>query len=165
MKKALITGVTGQDGAYLAELLLGKGYEVHGVGRRSSSFNTGRIDHLYQAPHEENVRLTLQSVGIHNLDAANGPNVSFTLDARFDDKALNILTSKSKDDYKNALREYLASVYADRMEVGKSMDKNAVRTKVDETEVEVELAPNVRVRVIKGMLSEVRPHGAKPAND
>ena len=49
---ALITGVTGQDGAYLAELLLAKGYVVHGVKRRSSSFNTGRIDHLYQDPHE-----------------------------------------------------------------------------------------------------------------
>src|SRR5438270_7071774 len=47
MKKALITGITGQDGSYLAELLLGKGYEVHGMVRRSSSFNTGRIDHLY----------------------------------------------------------------------------------------------------------------------
>jgi GDPmannose 4,6-dehydratase len=52
-KRALITGVTGQDGAYLAELLLGKGYEVHGVKRRSSSFNTSRIDHLYVDPHEE----------------------------------------------------------------------------------------------------------------
>ena len=50
MKKALITGITGQDGSYLAELLLGKGYEVHGIIRRSSSFNTGRIDHLYQDP-------------------------------------------------------------------------------------------------------------------
>src|SRR5215204_3242669 len=58
-KVALITGVTGQDGAYLAELLLGKGYEVHGIKRRSSSFNTGRIDHLYQDPHERDVRLTL----------------------------------------------------------------------------------------------------------
>ena len=58
-KKALITGVTGQDGAYLAELLLAKGYEVHGIKRRASSFNTDRIDHLYQDPHEKNVRLTL----------------------------------------------------------------------------------------------------------
>ncbi len=58
-KKALITGVTGQDGAYLTELLLGKGYEVHGVKRRSSSFNTGRIDHLYEDPHEEDPRLHL----------------------------------------------------------------------------------------------------------
>ena len=59
MKKALITGITGQDGAYLAELLLEKGYEVHGVKRRSSLFNTDRIDHLYQDPHEKNTKLVL----------------------------------------------------------------------------------------------------------
>ena len=58
-KSALITGITGQDGAYLAEFLLEKGYEVHGVKRRASSFNTDRIDHLYQDPHEKNVRLKL----------------------------------------------------------------------------------------------------------
>jgi len=58
-KRALITGITGQDGAYLAELLLAKGYEVHGIKRRASSFNTDRIDHLYQDPHERNVRLRL----------------------------------------------------------------------------------------------------------
>lgn len=58
-KTALITGITGQDGAYLAELLLSKGYTVHGIKRRSSSFNTGRIDHLYQDPHETNVSLHL----------------------------------------------------------------------------------------------------------
>src|SRR6478752_7732374 len=59
MKKALITGITGQDGAYLSELLLSKGYEVHGIKRRSSLFNTDRIDHLYQDPHEKNVKLKL----------------------------------------------------------------------------------------------------------
>jgi len=59
MKKALITGVTGQDGAYLAELLISKGYEVHGIKRRSSLFNTDRIDHLYQDPHERNLKLKL----------------------------------------------------------------------------------------------------------
>lgn len=59
MKKALITGVTGQDGAYLAEFLLEKGYEVHGVKRRASSFNTQRIDHLFRDLHEENVRFIL----------------------------------------------------------------------------------------------------------
>jgi GDPmannose 4,6-dehydratase len=59
MKKALITGITGQDGAYLAELLLEKGYEVHGIKRRSSLFNTERIDHLYQDLHERNVRFIL----------------------------------------------------------------------------------------------------------
>ena len=59
MKKALITGITGQDGSYLAELLLEKGYEVHGIKRRASSFNTGRIDHLYQDPHDADPRLIL----------------------------------------------------------------------------------------------------------
>lgn len=59
MKKALVTGITGQDGAYLAEFLLNKGYEVHGIKRRSSLFNTNRIDHLYQDPHEKNVHFHL----------------------------------------------------------------------------------------------------------
>jgi len=59
MKKALITGITGQDGAYLAEFLLSKGYEVHGIKRRTSLFNTGRIDHLYQDPHDNDVRFRL----------------------------------------------------------------------------------------------------------
>ena len=58
-KVALITGITGQDGAYLAELLLDKGYEVHGIKRRSSLFNTDRIDHLYQDPHEIDRRFIL----------------------------------------------------------------------------------------------------------
>jgi GDPmannose 4,6-dehydratase len=59
MKKALVTGITGQDGAYLAEFLLDKGYEVHGIKRRSSLINTDRIDHLYQDPHEENLKFIL----------------------------------------------------------------------------------------------------------
>ena len=58
-KKAFITGVTGQDGAYLAEFLLNKGYEVHRLKRRSSSFNTARIDHLYKDPHEKGVHFFL----------------------------------------------------------------------------------------------------------
>ena len=66
MKRALITGITGQDGSYLAELLLSKGYEVHGLIRRSSSFNTGRIDHLYEDPHSPDVRIHL-----HYGDLAN----------------------------------------------------------------------------------------------
>ena len=56
-KVALITGITGQDGSYLAELLLEKGYEVHGIKRRSSSFNTQRRDHIYQDPHDDNLNL------------------------------------------------------------------------------------------------------------
>ena len=59
MKRALITGITGQDGAYLAEFLLKKGYEVHGIKRRSSLFNTDRIDHLYQGPHEKGRKFIL----------------------------------------------------------------------------------------------------------
>lgn len=70
MKKALITGITGQDGAYLAEFLLDKGYEVHGIKRRSSLFNTGRIDHLYQDPHEENLRFKL-----HYGDLTDSTNI------------------------------------------------------------------------------------------
>jgi len=69
-KRALITGITGQDGAYLAELLLGKGYEVHGIKRRSSSFNTDRIDHLYQDPHEPGARMHL-----HYGDLTDATNV------------------------------------------------------------------------------------------
>ncbi|MGY2896946.1 GDP-mannose 4,6-dehydratase [Deinococcus sp. UYEF24] len=59
MKKALITGITGQDGSYLTELLLAKGYEVHGMIRRSSTFNTDRIDHLYHDPHSPGARMFL----------------------------------------------------------------------------------------------------------
>jgi GDPmannose 4,6-dehydratase len=70
MKKALITGITGQDGAYLSELLLEKGYEVHGVKRRSSVFNTSRIDHLYQDPHERNRRFIL-----HYGDLTDSTNI------------------------------------------------------------------------------------------
>ena len=95
MKKALITGITGQDGSYLAELLLSKGYEVHGMIRRSSSFNTGRIDHIYRDPHEKDVRLflhygdlndassintllrTIQPEEIYNLGAQSHVRVSF----------------------------------------------------------------------------------------
>ncbi|MBL8671013.1 MAG: GDP-mannose 4,6-dehydratase [Alphaproteobacteria bacterium] len=69
-KVALITGITGQDGAYLAELLLGKGYRVHGVKRRSSSFNTGRVDHLYADPHERDVRFRL-----HHGDMTDATNL------------------------------------------------------------------------------------------
>ena len=62
VKKALITGITGQDGSYLAELLLEKGYEVHGIIRRASTFNTKRIDHLYKDPHNKNIKMFLYYV-------------------------------------------------------------------------------------------------------
>ena len=97
MKKALITGITGQDGSYLAELLLSKGYEVHGVIRRASTFNTDRIDHLYQDPHVNGVKLflhygdladsvqmvkllySLQPDEIYNLGAQSHVRVSFEI--------------------------------------------------------------------------------------
>lgn len=75
MKKALITGITGQDGSYLAELLLEKGYEVHGIIRRASTFNTSRIDHLYQDPHINGVKLHL-----HYGDLSDSSNVSRLLE-------------------------------------------------------------------------------------
>ncbi|MCL1594890.1 MAG: GDP-mannose 4,6-dehydratase [Actinomycetia bacterium] len=71
MKKALITGITGQDGSYLAELLLSKGYEVHGIIRRASTFNTQRIDHLYEDPHESDTRLHL-----HYGDLTDGSQIA-----------------------------------------------------------------------------------------
>lgn len=71
MKKALITGITGQDGSYLAELLLEKGYEVHGIIRRSSTFNTERIDHIFQDPHVKDAKLIL-----HYGDLTDGSNVA-----------------------------------------------------------------------------------------
>ena len=70
MKKAFITGITGQDGAYLSEFLLNKGYTVHGLKRRTSSFNTDRIDHLYEDPHIENQRFIL-----HHGDMTDSTNL------------------------------------------------------------------------------------------
>lgn len=86
MKKvALITGVTGQDGAYLAEFLLGKGYVVHGLKRRSSSFNTGRIDHLYRDPHEEDVDFFL-----HYGDLTDSTNVIRVIQETQPDEIYNL---------------------------------------------------------------------------
>ena len=88
MKRALITGVTGQDGSYLAELLLEKGYEVHGVIRRSSTFNTSRIEHLYKDPHESNNKFHLHygditdGVGIANLVRDLEPHEIYNLAAQ-----------------------------------------------------------------------------------
>ena len=85
MKKALITGVTGQDGAYLAELLLKKGYEVHGIKRRSSSLNTDRIDHLYQDPHHPNQRLKL-----HYGDLTDAMNLTKIIEECQPDEIYNL---------------------------------------------------------------------------
>lgn len=85
MKKALITGITGQDGSYLAELLLDKGYEVHGVIRRSSSFNTGRIMHVYRDLHEDDVKLKL-----HYGDLADASGLEKILDLVEPDEVYNL---------------------------------------------------------------------------
>lgn len=85
MKKALITGITGQDGSYLAELLLEKGYEVHGIIRRSSSFNTGRIDHIYHDRHEKNVHLFL-----HYGDLTDGTNLDRIIEKVRPDEIYNL---------------------------------------------------------------------------
>jgi len=74
MKRALITGITGQDGSYLAELLLSRGYEVHGLIRRASTFNTGRIDHIYRDPHEAGTRLFL-----HYGDLSSGEQLTYLI--------------------------------------------------------------------------------------
>lgn len=85
MKKALITGITGQDGSYLAELLLDKGYEVHGVIRRASSFNTGRIDHLYKDRHQKDVRMFL-----HYGDLTDSSNLNRLLEKIQPDEIYNL---------------------------------------------------------------------------
>jgi len=85
MKRALITGITGQDGAYLAELLLEKGYEVHGIKRRASLFNTDRIDHLYQDPHVDNRRLVL-----HYGDMTDSTNLIRIIQAVQPDEIYNL---------------------------------------------------------------------------
>ena len=74
-KIALITGITGQDGSYLAEILLEKGYQVHGIKRRTSSFNTNRIDHLYQDPHEISEQGQPPSFTLHYGDLTDSPNL------------------------------------------------------------------------------------------
>ena len=85
MKKALITGITGQDGSYLAEMLLEKGYQVHGIKRRASSFNTSRIDHLYQDPHEQDPRLVL-----HYGDLTDSTNLIWIIQQVQPDEIYNL---------------------------------------------------------------------------
>jgi GDPmannose 4,6-dehydratase len=85
MARALITGITGQDGSYLAELLIAKGYEVHGIIRRASSFNTERLDHLYRDPHEPSARLKL-----HYGDLADGTGLRHVLEKAQPDEVYNL---------------------------------------------------------------------------
>ena len=104
MKKALITGITGQDGSYLAELLLEKGYEVHGIIRRSSSFNTERIDHLYRDPHINDVKMFL-----HYGDLSDSSNLSRLLEKIQPDEIYN-LAAQSHVRVSFDMPEYTADV-------------------------------------------------------
>ncbi|PLV63641.1 GDP-mannose 4,6-dehydratase [Brachyspira pilosicoli] len=104
MKKALITGITGQDGSYLAELLLEKGYEVHGIIRRSSSFNTERIEHLYSDPHINDVRMFL-----HYGDLSDSSNLSRLLEKIQPDEIYN-LAAQSHVRVSFDMPEYTADV-------------------------------------------------------
>ena len=104
MKKALITGITGQDGSYLAELLLEKGYEVHGIIRRSSSFNTERIDHLYKDPHINDVKMFL-----HYGDLSDSSNLSRLLEKIQPDEIYN-LAAQSHVRVSFDMPEYTADV-------------------------------------------------------
>ena len=85
MKKALIIGITGQDGSYLAEFLLSKGYEVHGIKRRSSSLNTQRIDHIYEDPHKRNKKLIL-----HYGDLTDSSNLTRVIKEVLPDEVYNL---------------------------------------------------------------------------
>lgn len=106
MKKALITGITGQDGSYLAELLIEKGYQVHGIMRRSSSFNTERIDHIYQDPHEEEKKLVL-----HYGDLTDSSNLNRILEKVVPDEIYN-LAAQSHVGVSFQVPEYTADVDA-----------------------------------------------------
>jgi GDPmannose 4,6-dehydratase len=105
-KKAIITGITGQDGSYLAELLLEKGYEVHGIIRRASSFNTGRIDHLYSDRHDKNVKLFL-----HYGDVTDSSNLNRLLEKTNPDEIYN-LAAQSHVKVSFDVPEYTAEVDA-----------------------------------------------------
>jgi len=106
LKKALITGITGQDGSYLAELLLSKGYEVHGIIRRASGFNTGRIDHIYKDFHEQDVRMKL-----HYGDMTDSSNLSRLIEKLRPDEIYN-LAAQSHVKVSFELPEYTGNVDA-----------------------------------------------------
>ncbi|HAR62647.1 MAG: GDP-mannose 4,6-dehydratase [Candidatus Margulisiibacteriota bacterium] len=106
MKKALITGITGQDGSYLTEILIDKGYEVHGIIRRSSQFNTGRIDHLYQDPHNQDIKMHL-----HYGDLTDSSNLNRILEKVHPDEIYN-LAAQSHVQVSFQVPEYTAEVDA-----------------------------------------------------
>ncbi|MBE3557392.1 MAG: GDP-mannose 4,6-dehydratase [Firmicutes bacterium] len=147
MKKALITGITGQDGSYLAELLLDKGYEVHGMIRRASSFNTDRIDHLYRDPHEKETRLFL-----HYGDLSDGTGLRQILEKVQPDEIYN-LGAQSHVKVSFEQPEYTADVVA----LGTLRLLDSVRDYMDHT--------GKQVRLYQAGSSEMFGAAAPPQNE
>jgi len=143
LKRALITGITGQDGSYLTELLIGKGYDVHGLIRRSSSFNTGRIDHLYHDQHEQGPKLTL-----HYGDLSDGTGLRRVLDKVQPHEVYN-LGAQSHVKVSFEVPEYTADVTA----VGTLRLLEAIRDHITHAKTEI--------RVYQAGSSEM--FGAAPA--
>ncbi len=143
MRRALITGITGQDGSYLSELLLGKGYEVHGVVRRASSFNTGRIEHMYRDRHDP-----IPGIQLHYGDLADGTALRRVLEAVMPDEIYN-LGAQSHVKVSFEVPEYTAEVVA----TGALRLLEAVRDYVSRCAV--------NVRVYQAGSSEM--YGATPA--
>lgn len=147
MRRALITGITGQDGSYLAELLLDKGYEVHGIYRRSSSFNTGRIDHIYVDAHEPGARLFL-----HPGDLADGTGLREIIEHVRPDEVYN-LAAQSQVRISFDQPEYTADVTA----TGTLRLLHALRDYVHRSECEV--------RMYQAGSSEMFGAAAPPQNE
>lgn len=147
MKRALIIGATGQDGSYLAELLLSKGYEVHGLIRRASTFNTGRIDHLYTDPHEAKARLLL-----HHGDLSDGTGLRRVIDKVRPDEVYN-LGAQSHVRVSFDQPEYTADVVA----TGTLRLLEAVREHMAET--------STQVRVYQAGSSEMFGSAPPPQNE
>jgi GDPmannose 4,6-dehydratase len=142
-KRALITGITGQDGSYLAEFLLGKGYEVHGLLRRASLFNTDRVDHLYRDPHERGTQLVL-----HHGDLADGTGLRRVLERVQPDEIYN-LAAQSHVKVSFEMPEYTADIVA----LGTLRLLEAVRDHIDQR--------GAKVRIYQAGSSEM--YGSAPA--
>ena len=132
MKRALITGITGQDGAYLAEFLLNKNYEVHGIKRRASSFNTARVDHLYQDPHEQDVRFFM-----HYGDLTDATNLIRVIQEIQPDEIYNLACPASPIHYQH-----------DPVQTTKTNVSGAINT--------LGLAKRLRIRILQASTSEAK---------
>ena len=143
MKTALITGVTGQDGSYLAELLLEKGYHVHGIKRRASSFNTQRIDHLYQDQHEQNVNFTLHYGDL--TDSTNIIRIKNDIQTRFNTVIMDYTpTIKELEPYKSINSDF--DIIMNKLSADDLDKMYNVYSRI--TDIEERLIPNVSQEAI-----------------